>query len=560
MLRSIIGFLGVLAAYGAVHMEAGDHHPRDDFTIVGFPKPSQLHDVVFAVKQQNLDTLNDFLMDVSNPKSSNYGRYMNRDAIANLTANVAGTKAVVTYLLAQGVTNIKSGLHGEYIVAEAPVSTWESLFDTTFYLYKHIGFYKTIVRAKVYSLPEELASHVSAVFNTVQLPPRIRDVRAPSLKEHRAGAGSITPALLNSYYHITTNTGNALASQCLFESLGQYYSPADLSTFETNYNLPQDAVDEDIGGYVSDSECVDNANNCAEANLDVQYMMAVSQVTPTTYWYEDNQVDPFTAWIIDVANSENPPLVNSISYGSIEPEMPSSLANAFNIEAQKLGAMGVSILVSSGDDGVANFQARYNKRKCGYNPSFPATSPYVTAIGATQGPESGTTEIACASDTGGVITTGGGFSTVFDAPSYQTATIASYMSSLPSEQQPAAGYAVNGRGYPDIAMAGLNYEVVIGGKTYEVSGTSASSPVVAGMVSLVNAARMEAGKPPLGFLNTALYQSGTSVTNDVTSGENNCTAGGVCCDEGFYAAAGWDPLTGFGSLDYEKFYNVFFNL
>ena len=42
----------------------------------------------------------------------------------------------------------------------------------------------------------------------------------------------------------------------------------------------------------------------------------------------------------------------------------------------------------------------------GYFPSFPATSPYVTAVGATMGPESGNPEVACQSQLGGVITTG----------------------------------------------------------------------------------------------------------------------------------------------------------
>lgn len=129
----------------------------------------------------------------------------------------------------------------------------------------------------------------------------------------------------------------------------------------------------------------------------------------------------------------------------------------------------MTILVSSGDDGVANFQARSDASKCGYNPSFPATSPYVTAVGATQGPESNTTETACLSNTGGVITTGGGFSTIFSAPSYQSAAISDYFSSLSAAETPASGYASKGRGYPDISMAGLNYEVVVGGKTYMVS-------------------------------------------------------------------------------------------
>jgi len=425
-----------------------------------------------------------------------------------------------------------------------------------------------VIRCNHYSIPQELSTHVETVFNTIQLPPRqaLRSMAVLKDKNNDHSnanstlpSNSITPALLNSYYDITSNTGNSLASQSLFESLGQYYSEADLATFEKSYGVPAETVAVDIGGYESDTECTANPNNCAEANLDVQYMIAVSQVTPTTYWYED-ATDSFLAWIKAVASTENPPLVHSMSYGSIENELPASVANAFNTEAKKLGVQGVTILISSGDDGVSNFGARTNPKKCGYNPSFPASSPYVTAIGATQGPESGTTEIACTSDTGGVITTGGGFSTIFKAPSYQTSTIAAYFAGLTAAQQPVSGYNTGGRGYPDVAMAGLNYEVVIGGATYKVSGTSASAPVVAGMVSLVNAARLAAGKSPLGFINPAIYQAGMSIVNDITSGENNCAASAVCCDQGFYATKGWDPLTGFGSVNYKKLYSVFYNL
>jgi len=290
--------------------------------------------------------------------------------------------------------------------------------------------------------------------------------------------------------------------------------------------------------------------------LDVQYLIGISQVTPTTYWY-DGAVDSFLNWIQAVSSAENPPLVNSISYGATETAIPKSIANQFNTEAKKLGVLGVSIFVSSGDDGVAGNGARTNAKNCGYSPSFPATSAYVTAVGATQGAESGLPETACQSDTGGVITTGGGFSTIFSAPSWQTSAIATYFSTA---KTPATGYNTQGRGYPDVSLAGLNYEVVVGGNTYAVSGTSASSPTVAAFVALVNSARLANGKPSLGFLNPAIYAYGTQFSNDITSGENNCTAGTVCCSQGFYAAAGWDPLTGFGSVDYAKFYDIFVNL
>ena len=87
-----------------------------------------------------------------------------------------------------------------------------------------------------------------------------------------------------------------------------------------------------------------------------------------------------------------------------------------------------------------------------------------------------------------------------------------------------------------------------------LSGTSASCPVIAGMVSLINSARLDAGKPALGWLNPKIYALNGSFANDVTSGNNKCTrSASLCCYQGFYAAPGWDPVTGFGSVNFEKF-------
>jgi tripeptidyl-peptidase-1 len=247
-----------------------------------------------------------------------------------------------------------------------------------------------------------------------------------------------------------------------------------------------------------------------------------------------------------------------MSYGSIESEEVQSDMQSFNTAAMKLGAQGLSILIASGDDGVANFNARSNPSACGFNPSYPATVPYVTAVGATQGPEAGTTEVACSSKTGGLITTGGGFSAVFSQPSYQAAAVNAYFkSNVPFP--PSSQYNGAGRGYPDVALVGHNFDVCIAGQFYQVSGTSASTPTTAAMITLINDARLSAGKSSLGFLNPLLYDlAGNATTaspfNDITSGENNCCAGNVgqetCCKYGFTAATGWDPLTGWGSINF----------
>ena len=57
---------------------------------------------------------------------------------------------------------------------------------------------------------------------------------------------------------------------------------------------------------------------------------------------------------------------------------------------------------------MAGFQARDTPTSCGYVPFFPASSPYVLSVGATQGLElANKYERACSAATGGIITSGG---------------------------------------------------------------------------------------------------------------------------------------------------------
>merc|ERR1712151_561520 len=152
-------------------------------------------------------------------------------------------------------------------------------------------------------------------------------------------------------------------------------------------------------------------------------------------------------------------------------------------------------------------------------------------------------EIACSASTGGGITSGGGFSGHFSAPSYQTTQISEYFSSLTTA--PVSGYAAAGRGYPDVAMAGADYEVVVGGQIIGVGGTSLSSPVVAGMAAMVNA---QLGTS-IGFINPTLYAAAAGSFNDITQGDNKCTASPVCCSQGFVPTTCTPSRGGLISLD-----------
>lgn len=170
--------------------------------------------------------------------------------------------------------------------------------------------------------------------------------------------------------------------------------------------------------------------------------------------------------------------------------------------------------------------------------------------------------MACSSANGGTITSGGGFSSYFSAPSWQTDAIASYFASAAAAgTTPYTGFNAGGRGFPDVSLMGHNYLAMNDGNLTVESGTSASSSVFAGMIALANAKRLAAGKSTLGWINPALYALGDQFVNDITQGENHCNSlHMVCCSQGFTATPGWDPVTGLGSLNFDSFLNIFFSL
>jgi len=202
----------------------------------------------------------------------------------------------------------------------------------------------------------------------------------------------------------------------------------------------------------------------------------------------------------------------------------------------KLGLRGISILFASGDNGVG---CSLSCQK--FEPDFPS-SPYVTMVGSTQLDSSSTTET-------GASFSAGGFSNTWNMPSWQQQFVEAYLSSgvsLPASKY----YNASGRAYPDLSSLGVNVQIVQKGKVVAVDGTSCSSPIVAGLVSMLNEIRLNAAKPTLGFINPLLYQwaaSNPSSFNDVTSGSNPQG----CCP-GFQAYQGWDPVTGLGTPNFAE--------
>eukprot|EP01041_Mallomonas_annulata_P007516 gene7516-15377_t len=349
-----------------IHMETSKlpEHKSTHFQRQERASADATHEVVFAVKQRNIEVLKDKLYDISSPTSANYRKHMSREEVVSMSSNPTATQKVLEHLRAMGAT-IHQSSNGEYIRASAPIAHWENLFSTTFYNFNHKKSGMSIIRSHHYSLPEELAEHVSAVFNTVQQPVIYHDKKTMKMIDstQESISSTITPDKLKQKYHITDSIGHSHATQSVFEACEQSYSPSDLKAFFNYANVVNNNIPTEIGEYgSSETRCVENVNDCAEASLDVQYLMSLSPNSPTTYWYADD----FIPWITDVSSSTNPPLVHSISYGIDEKYVSDSMVQAFDTEAIKLGLIGVTILAASGDDGAVSRDVRsYGSDSCG---------------------------------------------------------------------------------------------------------------------------------------------------------------------------------------------------
>jgi tripeptidyl-peptidase-1 len=230
--------------------------------------------------------------------------------------------------------------------------------------------------------------------------------------------------------------------------------------------------------------------------------------------------------------------------GGIGGHVKAAYAQGLNAQFEKLGVLGHSVIIASGDSGVYNRLPLIGDVV--FHPSFPAVLPAVTAVGATKLESDGSEDTA-------VAWSGGGFSpskyfTRANA-TWQESAVAAYLKSGVS-LPPSWQWDKQGRGIPDVSAVGVDFQVVTNGGTGGVAGTSASTPAVAGMVALLNDARLKAGKSPLGFVNPFFYQN-PSAFNDIKKGKNN--GGGLkSLLPGFEATTGWDPVTGLGTPHFDK--------
>ena len=287
-LRSILGFLTLLLNFRALASQSrkiqfdGLNHGYEK-TVDSVDK-SKSHSLIFAVFQKNIDVLDWRLLQVSDPVSSLYGRFLDDSEIAEISSNKRGSRALKYYLVENGAVIEHETLHDEFIISSAPISVWESLFSTKFESYKCFDCKNRIYRASHYTLHESIAEHVMGVFNLIHFPMKSSSgkiyMSMPQIAE--GYANTITPSKLNSYYNIFSNNGSMDVTQTIYSSLDQSFSSTDLAAFQSTFNIPSHPVDADPNDRDDPFICDEFPSNCAESSLDIQYITAIAQNTFTS--------------------------------------------------------------------------------------------------------------------------------------------------------------------------------------------------------------------------------------------------------------------------------------
>lgn len=247
-----------------------------------------------------------------------------------------------------------------------------------------------------------------------------------------------------------------------------------------------------------------------------------------------NLLDTFQRIIDDYSNNTNSMQVVSVSLGAPESELTSALGAAFNQRLQILTQVEhMTVLVSSGD--CAAFTGGVYGQ---LDVSYPASSPYATAVGGTvlradlDGNRN--SEVVWSDSTnkqqcGNSWGSGGGLSKFFAQPSWQTG--------IPGLSNQ---YSTGKRQLPDIAAAAYNLPVFYQGLWQPVGGTSGAAPIWAAAMLITNqglaATRDAYAYGPDIFYFVAEHAGNMHPYYDITTGENLY----------YRAGPGWDYASGLG--------------
>ncbi len=550
--------------------------------------------LVFRPSAEQLADRDALLQALTSPGSPEFHKWLTPESYAaRFGAKPADVARAVAWLTSEGLTvHPTPSRLGARVTFSGTVAQIERAF--------HAQMNRYLVRGETHyamadapAVPSELADIVLGVHNTHDFYPTTSKPRFKVIPSATCPPGGfcsgngIAPPDWATIYDVTplyttgvagtkiTGSGVTIAIVGITE-----ISQTDLTAFRTRYGLASNPITMTLVPGTGAAQADNGAG--IEAVLDTEWAGGIAPDATINYVYtgaNDGNVDDATYYAIE----QNSGAVLSESWGGCEQGYTLSDADVLQVFGSAASLLGITYVAASGDAGAAACQGTG-----GLWVNMPAAYPGVTAVGGTgfaipggltfdasgnvtgEGTEAVWNEFHDAYSGSGVAAGGGGISSIFTRPSYQsTISTCAILGSLPSGVTASAM-----RQIPDVALTaasgsnqyGYFIECTLDAfgrdcdasgsspNVIEIGGTSASTPSFAGVMALAN----QATGGRLGNVNPLLYtlaSSAPTALRDVTTGNNEvtCRPTDPGCPSGklygYAATSGYDCASGLGSID-----------
>ena len=511
-------------------------------------------------QQADLERL---LEDQQNPASTTYHRWLSPEEFADrfgLSPNDIGKAS--DWLRSQGFSVGPIAPSRTWIVFNGTARQVENAFQTEIHRYRFDGanYFANSIEP---SVPVTLAGVVLGLdgLDDFSLEPT-----QPLMTSN--GVHTLAPDDLATIYDIAPvyqsgidGTGQtiAVAGSTQFNASALADVAAFRSKFHLSANVPQVVLSTDFPE-------PGVTNSIGEAHLDIEWAGAIARNARIVFVYSNS----FVHAVLYAVEHNIAPVITMSANSGCEAANTASNMTFYQGVAQQANAQGITWVNSGSDAGAASCDPNgASIAVSGLGLRFPASIPEVTAVGGTEfNEQSGTYWNATNTASGASAISyipemvwndaatlsalwagGGGTSIYFPKPIWQTGP------GVPND---------NARDLPDVALAASfshdGYAVVNNNVTVTSGGTSASAPVFAGILALLNQQLVNSGSQSqsgLGNVNPALYRLAAGPSgafHDITTGSNivPCAVGTLDCPKGtlgFTAGPGYDLASGLGSVD-----------
>ncbi len=552
--------------------------------------PMQRMAIFFKPSPAQQTALEKLLQQQQDPSSPNYRKWVTPEQYADRFAMAPSDLAKVTaWLQSHGFHNITVARSRNSIEFDGNAGQASAAFRTPIHQvqYRGVTHYANTASPQ---LPAAFANAVAGITALNNFQPRAMSIA--HWTSSVSGNHFLIPGDVGTIYNINSlyNSGIkgdgqsiAVVGQTQLNSLSSdptQQPHVDIDRFRSLNSLPAINLQ-----FVKTGSPTYSQSDVDEANLDIEWSGAIAPNAQIFFVYSDNALFASLPYIV----TNNLAAVISISYGNCEANFDASSVTVLTNVLKQANAQGQTITAAGGDSGAADCDTGAPPATQGLAVDVPASTPYVTGMGGTTftgdpaacnttcsngtapdtqywtgSSDPNETSSSAKSyipetawndtDSTSISATGGGVSTLFSKPTWQTGT------GVPNDGQ---------RDVPDIAFSSSpnhdGYIICSQGSCVNgfrmsdqtlniIGGTSAGSPVFAGVVALLN----QKFGMRLGNVNSTLYSvaaSTPSAFHDITSGNNmipcqsgtkNCGSSGML---GYSAGTGYDQVTGLGSVD-----------